>query len=499
VAGIAAFRGSDLPKPRLLLDWIVLDGSDALPKYRQLYFQLRSAIVSGRLTAGSLLPSSRMLSQELGVSRNTVLNAYEQLAAEGYLESSVGSATSVAPRLAASARQHAVEEEVGSIGSQRAQRFMRSVALSLTLPDNVAFTPGVPAFDEFPRKVWSRLVAEQSNRMQPEIADNDMHVGGYGPLRESLALYLRSARMVMCEPAQIFIVSSARAGLDIISRLVADADAAAIMEDPGYNTARDVMHAVGFQVIPIPVDAEGLRIDVADQLAPRAQLAFVTPSHQWPTGVSLSAQRRKELLEWTERVGAWIVEDDYDSEFHFASRPLATLQGLDGGRRVFYTGTFSKVLFPSLRVAYVVVPGPFVELFRRAVFISGQEPALHIQAALAEFIDQGFFSRHIRRMRSLYARRQALLVDALIESAGDSFPVERPAGGMQMALSLPQRYPAMAVTQTAARAGLHVRSIEMYALSNPAPNALHLGFAAVPDGEIRPAAEALVSAILAAR
>ncbi len=200
------------------------------------------------------------------------------------------------------------------------------------------------------------------------------------------------------------------------------------MEEPGYIAAKSVMGAAGLRVIPIPVDAQGLRIEAAPRVDPNPRLAFVTPSHQWPTGSSLSAARRQQLLNWAERTNAWVVEDDYDSEFRFDSRPLATLQGLDGGRRVIYIGTFSKVLFPSLRTAYVVVPRALIPAFQQAVYFAGQEPALHIQTTLNQFIQESYLFSHIRRMRRVYKRRQRRFVESLARHLGDWITIQRPPG-----------------------------------------------------------------------
>lgn len=493
-----------MPKTRLLLDWIALDHAGAAPLYRQLYLELRGAIESGRLPPGSLLPSSRTLARELGISRNTVLNAYNQLTVEGYADAVEGCATSVARGLSNSNEEppgaaEALHAAIPLALSRRGRAFQECDGPVLDLPDVVAFTPGVPAFDEFPVKVWTRLLSLQTHRMSPEMADNDVHVGGYGPLREALASYLRSSRTVVCQPEQVLIVSTARAGLDLIARLTADPGMAAFMEEPGYNTAKKVLRLAGLNVVPVPVDAEGLRIDLGEQAMPAARLAYVTPSHQWPTGVSLSQARRRRLLQWAERRDGWIVEDDYDSEFRFAERPLPTLQGLDGGKRVIYLGTFSKTMFPSLRTAYVVVPRAMAPSFRNAVHYLGKEPPLHVQAALAEFIQQGYFFSHIRHMRRVYKRRQAAFVDAMHTSLGGTMRVQRPAGGMQMLLSLPADYPATAVSRSAGRAGLHARPLSVYAQTDAVPNALHLGFAAVPDRLIGPAAGKLANAILSSR
>lgn len=488
-----------MPKPRLLLDWIALDTSNSVPLYRQLYSEIRTGILSGRLIGGSFLPSSRTLARELNVSRNTVINAYDQLIAEGYLETAAGSATSVASILPDASRRQV--EVVNSAKmpflSKRALRLQQpqKQVLYLDLPEAVAFTPGVPAFDEFPVKVWSRLLADHTHRMNPELADNDAHIGGYGPLREALASYLRSSRMVDCTVEQVFVVSSARAGLDIICRLVANEGESCFVEEPGYNTAKEIIRSAGLNLLPLTVDEEGISISSVSQYDSNIRLAYVTPSHQWPMGVSLSASRRQQLLDWANKQNAWIVEDDYDSEFRFDSRPLATLQGLDGGRRVIYLGTFSKVLFPSLRIGYVVVPPDLINLFRQSLFYAGQEPALHIQAALTQFILDGYFYSHIRRMRRIYRRRQAKFVDALSRYLRKGIPVIRPPGGMQMALTLPDELKAEVVSQAAAGFGLHVRPIGIYAITERAPNALHLGFAAVPDRRIQSETQKLANAI----
>lgn len=492
-----------MPKARLLLDWVDLNESDRLPLYRQLYVELRDAILDGRLEGGSLLPSSRVLSRELGISRNTVLNAYNQLIAEGYLETTEGSGTKVA-ELATANDATAIPPPSADRGrakpsfSKRSDGVRVDSAPLLELPENDAFTPGVPAFDEFPAGLWARLAARQFHRMQPELADNDAHVGGYGPLREALSAYLRSSRMVRCEAEQIFIVNSSRAGFDLVCRLITDPGDAGIIEEPGYITARYIMKANGLRPVPVDVDREGLCIDRPECSGPTVKLAYVTPSHHWPTGVSLSATRRQQLLDWARRHNAWVIEDDYDSEFRFDSRPLATLQGLDSGEHVIYLGTFSKVMFPSLRIGYVVVPRRLTSLFRHAVYFAAQEPALHLQAALAKFIEDGHFFAHIRRMRQLYKRRQAHFVEALVRELGDLLPVERPAGGMQLMLSLPERHAAEAVSRLAADAGLQARPVQAYAMTGGAPNALHLGFAAVPDRRIDAYTRQLADAIRAA-
>jgi GntR family transcriptional regulator/MocR family aminotransferase len=288
---------------------------------------------------------------------------------------------------------------------------------------------------------------------------------------------------VSCTPEQVVIVTSTRAAIEAIGRVLWSAGATVAVEDPGYVVAKRVLTAAGFRLQLVPVDDHGVRVEEFVSGGERCVGAYLTPAHQWPTGATLAADRRIALLDWAARTGAWIVEDDYDSEFRFDSPPVATLHSLGSGR-VIYVGTFSKTLVPSLRTAYLVVPSDLGGQFERAVYQHGVEPALHVQAALADFLADGHFARHVTRMRKLYGQRRTLLVRALKDAFGDRLRIACPAGGLQITAGLPEGVAALQVARRAAAADLVARPMSAYQVDGAAPEALHLGFAAVPSGEI---------------
>ena len=346
----------------------------------------------------------------------------------------------------------------------------------------------MPAFDIFPRERWARLISARSRQMSLEFADNDFHVGGYRPLRAALAAHLRTARGVVCTEERVIVTSSARAALSITCRLLSQFGDRCLVEDPGYITARTLIAGCGLEPLSIPVDSGGIQVEPS---LPAARLAYLTPTHQWPLGVRLANSRRAILVEWTRRHDAWIIEDDYDSEFRYTGEAVVALQNDDPDGRVIYIGTFAKTLFPSLRVAFLIVPSALADLAAHATFLARHEPTLHVQAALADFIVQGHYARHIRHARKIYRRRQGLLVDAINHHLAGVASLERPSGGMQVILPLPADAPASMVQESAAAAHLHVRALTLYADRAIPPNALQLGFAAVPEHRIEPAVRRL--------
>jgi GntR family transcriptional regulator / MocR family aminotransferase len=465
----------------VLLNWIGVDQARDLPFYRQVSDQLRTAILCGRLAPGTYLPASRALALDLGVSRITTLQAYDQLLAEGFLESRRGSGTRVATSLA---------EKPGVTESATQSLFQTApVHTEVHLqelydrePSGVAFQPGIPAYDAFPRLRWARLLQRHALRNDQFILDY-AHIGGYAPLRHELAKYFNGSRGVTCTPEQILIVTSTRAAIEVAARILWPAGSIVAVENPGYVVAKRVLNAAGFGLRLVAVDGQGLRVEDFVSSSEGCVGAYVTPAHQWPTGVTLSASRRVALLDWAARRGAWILEDDYDSEFRFDSPPVGTLHSLGSGR-VLYIGTFSKTLVPSIRTAYMVVPTDLIDTFMHAVYLHGLEPALHVQAALADFLGDGHFARHVAGMRKLYARRRALLVRALEDAFGDRLRLHCPAGGLQLIAYLPEGVSAPMVSRLAAEVDLVARPMSVYHLSGTAPEALHLGFAAVPEAEI---------------
>lgn len=434
-----------MPKRRAVvtIGTLGLDRGSSVPLHRQLYDGLREAILTGRVRPGARLPSTRTLAADLGASRNTVLAAFGQLLAEGYLEGRVGAGTTVASTLPETLlRAHPQAARAERPG--RRPRLSRRGALLVSTRAALArgastarpFRPGLPGLEFFPFDLWSRLIARRWRRVPRQLLDYG-DPGGYAPLREAIAAYLREARAVRCETEQVIVVTGAQQAVDLAARVLLDPGDTAWIEDPGYPGARGALIAAGIRLVPVPVDAEGLDVRHGARRAPGARLVYVTPSHQYPLGVTMSLHRRLELLEWASRSGAWILEDDYDSEYRYAGRPLAALQGLDPTGRVIYAGTFSKVLFPSLRLGYLVVPSELTEAFMAARALADRQSPSVTQAALADFIDGGHFARHIRQTRALYAERQDVLVQAVRRSLGGLLEVMPAEAGMHLVGWLP--------------------------------------------------------------
>lgn len=477
-----------MPKNRALLDWINVERDTAVPLQAQISEQLRTAIRSGRLPPGTALPSSRALATHLTIARGTATAIYDRLAGEGLLDVRQRSAVFVA------------DGDAGQLTGEPARTSNASfAALKEAIrndeglpPPYAAFLPGVPAFDIFPTVAWTRLLSARSRNMSLDLAGEGVHIGGYPALRAALAEHLQTARGVLCEPHQVIVTSSARAALTAMCRFLANPGESCLVEDPGYPIARRIIVGCGLKAIPIPVDAAGMQVDLP---LPMARLAYLTPTHQLPLGVSLSADRCGALIEWAKREQAWILEDDYDSEFRYGGRPVVALQHSDPDGRVIYIGTFAKTMFPSLRVGFLVVPERLARDAAIAVHLSGQEPTLHVQAALADFIVQGHYATHIKRARAVYRRRQGVLVNALNNHLDGLLSVSQQPGGMNLFVRLPPDMPALTVQELAAKQKLHARAVSYYAVQAEAPNALHLGFAALADRLIEPAAARLARVI----
>lgn len=405
--------------------------------YRQVYDAYRKAIVDGNLRAGQRVPSTRVLAGELGISRIPVLSAYAQLLAEGYFESRVGSGTIISKSLpnrpAPPAPANAPSTNISSAPRVLSKRCI-ALANRMDFFSRRGLGPFVAsqvAFEHFPLQIWNSLVTRHSRGAQAKSLDYGDPMG-FKDLREAIAAHLRTARGVRCEAQQIMIVSGSQQGLEISTRVLLDPGDRVWMEEPGYAFARSVFSFSGCQVVPVPVDAEGMNVAVGIKKCRSARAVLVTPSHQYPLGVTMSASRRLQLLDWAESHGSWIMEDDYDSEYRYESMPVTSLQGLDRNSRVVYIGTFSKVLFPSLRLGYIVIPADLVERFVAVRFAIDIAPANFHQAILADFICEGHFSRHIRRTRAVYAERRCVLMQSIRDELGGRAEIHGAEAGMHL-------------------------------------------------------------------
>lgn len=472
-------------RPQGAIPLLVLDPSAGTPLYRQLADGLRRAILEARLLPGARLPSSRSLADDLEVSRSTVVTAFEQLTAEGYLVSRVGSGTTVPVDLPVAAASLPADGPGGAMAGPPPP------------PPPRPFRPGVPALDEFAAGPFGRVLRGVWRSVDPAgLAPTPP--AGDPALRVAVARHLRGSRNVRCTPHDVLITSGAQEGLALAFQAVAGAGATVWMESPGYIGARHAAESVGARPVPVPVDAHGMDVDEGRRRHPDAAAAYVTPSHQFPTGTTLSLARRLELLEWAHREERWIVEDDYDSEFRLEGRPLPALQGLDEGGRVLYVGTFSKSLAPSLRLGFLVVPGPLREgvLRLRAARSGPGNPWL--QAAVARFMDEGHFARHIRRTRRMYRARRAALAGSIathLEPRG--IRLREPTGAMHAVLDLPGGLPAGAVVRAARTRGVEVLPLDYFAIppDTAVGDGLLLGFAGYHEAEIAAAAARLGEAV----
>lgn len=485
-----------MTQPADVPPWINLDKASQTPLHRQLYDVLREAILDRRLVARACLPSTRTLAKELEVSRSTVVEAFRQLLAEGYIESRVGSGTHVSaelPEEALKARTFArLAHETSKTRLVRKEKVLSrrggllTSAKATTSPDlgkPKAFRPGLPALDEFPSRTWSRITADIA-RHRPSTLLAYGPSAGYGPLRRAVAEYLAVSRGVRCEPDQVVVVSGSQQALYLAASILLDPGDEVWVEDPGYAGVRGALVGAGAKLIPVSVDEEGLDVDAGISAAPRARMAYVTPSHQYPTGSVMCLARRLKLLDWAVEADAWLLEDDYDSEYRYSGRPLSSLQGLDEGGRVIYVGTFSKVLAPALRLGYLVAPPDLVGSFISARALLDRHPPTLEQAVLAEFIVEGHFARHLRRMRTLYAARQQAFIEAAEKELARTLEFRTAEAGMHLVGWLPEGSDDLHVSRLAAAAGVEAPPLSAYSLVARDKRGLVFGYAAFTKKEI---------------
>jgi len=468
---------------------IAIDRKTPKALHRQIYDAYRRAIVEGSLRPGQRILSTRALASELGISRFPVLNAYAQLLAEGYFESRVGAGTvassSIPDQVMSSGPTGArfAATRSGPRPLARRSSILSPVESSPWLRGWGAFGVGQVAFDQFPLQVWSNLVARGCRNMDA----GSFHYGekiGSKALRETIATYLRTARCLRCEAEQIMIVSGSQQALEISARCLLDPGSCVWVEEPGYRLARDAFAMSGCDLVPVPVDQEGLDVAAGIKRCRKARAVFVTPSHQFPLGVTMSASRRFQLLDWAQDSGSWIIEDDYDSDYRYDSSPIASLQGLDTYGRVIYVGTFSKVLFPSLRLGYVVIPSDLVDRFlvlRRAMDLG---PPSFYQEVVANFIDEGHFARHIRRMRVLYRERRSVLVDSISKEFGSLVEVLGGEAGMHLTMTLPSKIRDLEIAELAAHQNLWIWPLSPSYLGEVSRSGFILGFGSASAADI---------------
>src|SRR5215469_3508149 len=411
----------------------ILNPSLSTPLHRQVYEQWREGILTGRFRPGERVPSTRELAASLAVSRGTISEAWDQLIAEGYLETSPGSGTFVCRELPdrmliarGPSRAHAsskVTVRLSRFGAGLTEDWRRVFRQDAV----IRFSPGTPDRENFPSTLWRRLVGRHLRRLAPSLFNYAEHSPGDVRLRSEIAAYVTRLRAVRCSPEQIIIVNGSQQGLDLCARLLIEPGNQTGMENPGYPGARGALAAYGARLQPLPIDASGV---VIRRLRRTTRLIYVTPSHQYPTGISMSLARRLELIEWAKRSGAVIVEDDYSSEYRYSGPPLPSLQGLATGVAVIYVGTFSKVMFPGLRIGYIISPPSMAPFFIRAKSLADRQTPMLEQAVLADFLGEGHMERHIRRMHRLYGLRREALLDSLHKHFGDRAKVLGDAAGM---------------------------------------------------------------------
>ena len=485
-----------------------LDRNVIGPLYQQLYDGLQQMILDGRLAPGSRLPANRVLARNLKLSRNTVATALQQLLAEGYVVTRQGDGTYVAPELpekssevgraegSASNAYTFRDDPARQYGLSRRGRDLAAVSRPPT--GNVeAFSMG-PDIGAFPFNIWSRLLGRTWRRPARELTVNQ-DTGGYPPLKTAIATYLGAMRSVRCEPDQIIVVGSAQQAISLASQVLLDHGDQVMVEEPGYGGIRGALTAAGLRLALAPVDDEGLDITAGEARAPLARMVCVAPSHQYPLGVVMSLGRRLALIEWARRRQAWILEDDYDSEYRYAGRPLASMQGLDTTGRVIYVGNYSKVLFPSLQLGYLVVPSDLVDPFLATLRVQDDQTDITAQPVLAEFIADGLFATHVWRMRRLYAARQEALLDMAKRELDGLVRINSDEAGMHLiawpGAGLPGTMDDGVLAQEASDAGILTLPLSGSYAGRADRRGLMLGYAAHNEDAITVAAKSLARAI----
>jgi GntR family transcriptional regulator/MocR family aminotransferase len=457
-----------------------VDRKDSEPLQSQIARQIRELVLGGRLKPRTRLPSTRALAEELQVARATVVEAFEQLVGEGYLETRKGSGTVIAAELP----DHLL------LSGRKAAHALAASRKPATREPARPFRSGLVDWEHFPHDEWGRILG-RFWRNPPVTLLEHTDPFGWLPLRQAIAQHLFEWRGITCDAAQIIITSGGPDAFDLIRRAAFRPGDRFWHEDPGYPTAERVFTQGGMVAVHVPVDGDGLIIAEAMRLSPDARCAFVTPARQYPTGVTMPLSRRLELLQWARRTQALVIEDDYDSEYRYVGRPLPALMSLDHGNRVVYSGTFSKVFSPIIRLGFLVVPVPLAERLRAERRSYGAPPSLLVQPALAQFMEQGHFALHIRRMRRIYAARRECLIRALQHRAGGRFTVDAPPSGLSVLLRFTGAADDQFMARKLAGEGIECQSLSGYCHATPAQRGLLLGFAGFAEKDLEAGAEKL--------
>jgi GntR family transcriptional regulator/MocR family aminotransferase len=489
-------------------DLMLPDRAPDAPAYRWVYGALRAEILDGRLRPGARLPSTRDLAAQYRLSRGTIVTAFEQLKSEGYIDGNIGSGSYVSKILPdqlleiggppkvklPTGRKPAPPRDAVRSAERNLSEYARRLQIFPPLEPRPsrAFRAYIPALDLFPTTVWTRITARRSRTVTPGLLLGCDPLG-YRPLREIIADYLQTSRGVRCSFEQVAIVSGVQEALDLTARLFLDPGDRVCMENPGYIGASCVFEAIGAEVIPTPLDDEGIRVD--ERAWQGSRLVYVTPGHQFPLGITMSLARRLHLLKWAESSGALIFEDDYDSEYRYSGRPVPALQGLDRTGCVLYAGTFSKTLFPSLRLGYLVAPRDLAPLVQTAKSVTNRHAQLLDQAVLCDFISEGHFGRHLRRMREVYSERLSVLLESARQRLDGLLEVSNIEAGLQTVGWLPSTIDDEAAAKRAAARQLEVVPLSWYDRGRPKRQGLQLGFAATSPSEIRRGVRDLASAL----
>ena len=478
----------------LLTDMARLSQQDNMPLHRQLYEAMRRAMLDGKLAAGDRLPSSRELTHDLGLSRNTVVAALNQLSVEGYLVSRVGSGTFVHDNVPRSPQRKASSQ----VPRHQTDLSRRGTALSSTFCatqlEVQPFTPGIADFSAFPVALWQRLQNKHWRMTYPEMLDYS-YCGGHAPLRRAVADYLRVFRSVPLDVDQVIITSGTQQSLELCAQLLADHGDTVWLEDPAYWGAVKAFMATGLRAHPVKVDQHGMAPTPQDERTP-PRLIYTTPSHQYPTGAVMTLARRQHILAIARTHNAWVLEDDYDSEFRFSGPPLSSLAGLDQDERVLYMGSFSKVLYPGLKLGYLVVPKRLVAAFKQAHYDLNRPGQMPLQAALAEFIELGHFASALRRARHSYAQRRQCLLEALAPCLGKNAQITGAEQGLHLCVRLPDALDDKALAQRIGTFGLTVRPLSAYCLERQDAKGLVIGYGYAPLAEIERWGPVLSKALL---